>query len=129
MQEVPREHTKRYGIVGIQGRAYAEVDGIVETQSEDAPSTLGVAGRYHPFSRYFPEHPGAAAWCRRRNSAHRWGLFGLIGHEPVYCLRYKGKRYDCGSKEGFLEATIDLALANAEVSDSVMAHLRSVVQA
>jgi UTP--glucose-1-phosphate uridylyltransferase len=42
----------------------------------------------------------------------------------VQAFRYAGKRYDCGSKEGFLEATIDLALANAELSASVRAHLK-----
>jgi len=130
VQEVPREHTKRYGIVSIQGsRAYAEVDGIVEKPNpEDAPSTLGVAGRYilSPgiFQSIRAQPRGVGGEIQLTD-----GIAGLIGHEPVYCLRYKGKRYDCGSKEGFLEATIDLALANAEVSDSVMAHLRSVVQA
>ena len=52
------------------------------------------------------------------------GIAALIGKEKVQSYRYEGQRYDCGSKEGFLEATIDLALANAELSGSVRAHLK-----
>ena len=55
------------------------------------------------------------------------GIAGLIGQEPVYSLRYTGTRYDCGSKEGFLQATIDLALANPDLADSVKAHMRTVL--
>jgi UTP--glucose-1-phosphate uridylyltransferase len=51
------------------------------------------------------------------------GIAALIGQEKVQSFRYDGQRYDCGSKEGFLEATIDLALANRELSASVRAHL------
>jgi UTP--glucose-1-phosphate uridylyltransferase len=130
VQEVPREHTKRYGIVSIQGdRAYAAVDAIVEKPEPDvAPSTLGVAGRYilspSIFQSIRAQPRGVGGEIQLTD-----GIAGLIGHEPVYSLRYTGKRYDCGSKEGFLEATIDLALANAELSDSVMAHLKSVLSA
>jgi UTP--glucose-1-phosphate uridylyltransferase len=128
VQEVPREHTKRYGIVSIQGeRAYAAVDAIVEKPESDvAPSTLGVAGRYilspSIFQSIRAQPRGVGGEIQLTD-----GIAGLIGREPVYSLRYTGKRYDCGSKEGFLQATIDLALANAELSGSVMAHLKSVM--
>jgi UTP--glucose-1-phosphate uridylyltransferase len=130
VQEVPREHTKRYGIVSIQGeRAYSAVDAIVEKPEPDvAPSTLGVAGRYilspSIFQSIRAQPRGVGGEIQLTD-----GIAGLIGREPVYSLRYTGKRYDCGSKEGFLQATIDLALANAELSDSVMAHLKSVMSA
>jgi UTP--glucose-1-phosphate uridylyltransferase len=51
------------------------------------------------------------------------GIAALIGKEKVQAFRYDGVRYDCGSKEGFLQATIDLALANPELRQSVLAHL------
>ena len=51
----------------------------------------------------------------------------MIGTEKVQAFRYDGTRYDCGSKEGFLEATIDLALANAELGASVRAHIKRVM--
>ncbi len=128
VQEVPREHTKRYGIVSVdEVRTYSHVNGIVEKPSpENAPSTLGVAGRYilSPgiFQSIRAQPRGVGGEIQLTD-----GIAGLIGHEPVYCLRYTGKRYDCGSKEGFLQATIDLALANGELSEAVMAHMADVV--
>ena len=128
VQDVPREHTKRYGIVSIQGaRAYSPVDAIVEKPApEDAPSTLAVAGRYilSPgiFQSIRSQPRGVGGEIQLTD-----GIAGLIGQEPVYSLRYTGTRYDCGSKEGFLEATMDLALANPELADCVRDHMRKVL--
>lgn len=128
VQDVPREHTKRYGIVSVEGtRAYSPVNGIVEKPEPDvAPSTLGVAGRYilspSIFQSIRSQPRGVGGEIQLTD-----GIAGLIGHEPVYCMRYSGKRYDCGSKEGFLEATIDLALANPDLSEGLRAHMRSVL--
>lgn len=128
VQEVPREHTRRYGIVSVQGtRSYSPVDAIVEKPApEDAPSTLGVAGRYilSPgiFQSIRAQPRGVGGEIQLTD-----GISGLIGKEPVYSLRYVGTRYDCGSKEGFLQATMDLALANPELADSVRAHMRNVL--
>lgn len=129
VQEVPREHTKRYGIVSTRGdqRAYAAVQAIVEKPApEDAPSTLGVAGRYILSPRIFQsirnQPRGVGGEIQLTD-----GISGLIDREPVYAMRYEGRRYDCGSKEGFLEATIDLALANPELAGSVTAHMRQVL--
>ena len=127
VQDVPREHTKRYGIVSIQGaqRDYAPIDAIVEKPEPDvAPSTLGVAGRYvlSPgiFQSIRNQPRGVGGEIQLTD-----GIAGLIGKEPVYAMRYDGVRYDCGSKEGFLQATIDLALANPELSESVRSHMRA----
>jgi UTP--glucose-1-phosphate uridylyltransferase len=57
------------------------------------------------------------------------GIAALIGAEKVYAFRYDGKRYDCGSKEGFLQATIDLALANPALSAAVRAHMQAALAA
>jgi len=128
VQDVPREHTSRYGIVSVLGnRNYAAVEAIVEKPApEDAPSTLGVAGRYilSPgiFQSIRAQPRGVGGEIQLTD-----GIAGLIGQEPVYSLRYSGKRYDCGSKEGFLQATIDLALANPELAGSVRAHMAQVL--
>jgi UTP--glucose-1-phosphate uridylyltransferase len=129
VQDVPREHTKRYGIVSVSSdqRAYAAVDAIVEKPApEEAPSTLGVAGRYilspSIFQSIRAQPRGVGGEIQLTD-----GIAGLIGQEPVYSLRYTGTRYDCGSKEGFLQATIDLALANPDLADSVKAHMRTVL--
>jgi UTP--glucose-1-phosphate uridylyltransferase len=128
VQNVPREHTRRYGIVSVvSDAAYAAVTAIVEKPDPDvAPSTLGVAGRYilSPgiFQSIRAQPRGVGGEIQLTD-----GISGLIGKEPVYCLRYEGLRYDCGSKEGFLQATIDLALSNPELTDSVRSHMARVL--
>ena len=131
VQDVPREHTRRYGIVDVGGdnAHIAAVSGIVEKPAPDAaPSTLGVAGRYvltpAIFGSIRAQPRGAGGEIQLTD-----GIAALIGREPVYAFRYKGVRYDCGSKEGYLQATIDLALANPELAASVGAHLSRIGRA
>jgi len=126
VQDVPRAETRRYGVVDVHGasQALAEVFAMVEKPAPDvAPSTLAVAGRYvltpAVFESIRQQPRGAGGEIQLTD-----GIAALIGKEKVQAFRYAGKRYDCGSKEGFLEATIDLALANAELSASVRAHLK-----
>jgi UTP--glucose-1-phosphate uridylyltransferase len=128
VQDVPREHTRRYGIVDVAGQenSLVAVRGVVEKPApETAPSTLGVAGRYiltpAIFDSIRAQSRGAGGEIQLTD-----GIAALIGREPVHAYRYAGTRYDCGSKEGYLQATIDLALANPELADSVRTHLRQV---
>ena len=125
VQDVPRQDTRRYGVVDVHGvnEIMAEVFGMVEKPvPEVAPSTLAVAGRYiltpAVFDSIRRQPRGAGGEIQLTD-----GIAALIGTEKVYAFRYDGKRYDCGSKEGFLEATIDLALANPELRDAVRAHM------
>lgn len=129
VQDVPREETRRYGVVDVRGviDSMAEVFGMVEKPvPEVAPSTLAVAGRYiltpAVFESIRRQPRGAGGEIQLTD-----GIAALIGTEKVYAYRYEGTRYDCGSKEGFLQATIDLALANPELSDSVRAHMRAAL--
>jgi len=129
VQDVPRADTRRYGVVDVKGVSadLAEVFAMVEKPAPDvAPSTLAVAGRYvltpAVFESIRRQPRGAGGEIQLTD-----GIAGLIGTEKVQAFRYNGKRYDCGSKEGFLEATIDLALANADLGASVLAHLRRVM--
>ena len=118
VQEVPLAHTKRYGIVATEpvSAGLMTVQKIVEKPApEVAPSRMAVAGRYILTPAVF-EH------IRRQGSGVGGeiqltdGISSLLGAESVYALQYEGKRYDCGSKEGFLEATVELALQHPEVS-------------
>lgn len=125
VQDVPRQDTRRYGVVDVHGvnETVAEVFGMVEKPvPEVAPSTLAVAGRYiltpAVFDSIRRQPRGAGGEIQLTD-----GIAALIGTEKVYAFRYDGVRYDCGSKEGFLEATIDLALANPELSAAVRAHM------
>lgn len=129
VQDVPRAETRRYGVVDVHGVSapLAEVFAMVEKPApEKAPSTLAVAGRYiltpAVFESIRQQPRGAGGEIQLTD-----GIAALIGKERVQAFRYDGRRYDCGSKEGFLEATIDLALANPELSGAVRAHLKRVM--
>ena len=128
VQEVPQEHTRRYGIVKGEaaGGALMRVDEIVEKPApEKAPSRMGVAGRYVLTPRIFQEirnQPrGVGGEIQLTDAIAR-----LMAHETVYAYQYQGKRYDCGSKEGFLEATVELALQHPQVGASFREYLQGL---
>ncbi|NBT11373.1 MAG: UTP--glucose-1-phosphate uridylyltransferase [Betaproteobacteria bacterium] len=112
VQEVPTEHTGRYGIVdgSAINERLVEVTRIVEKPApQDAPSNLGVAGRYiltaGVFDEIMRQPKGVGGEVQLTD-----GIAGLLRREKVLAYRYHGKRYDCGSKEGFLQANVELAL-------------------
>jgi UTP--glucose-1-phosphate uridylyltransferase len=112
VQEVPAEHTRRYGIVAgnaVNDRLM-DIQRIVEKPApEDAPSRLGVAGRYiltpGVFHEIANQPRGVGGEIQLTD-----GIASLLRREKVFAYRYEGRRYDCGSKEGFLEANVELAL-------------------
>ncbi|MFW9615232.1 UTP--glucose-1-phosphate uridylyltransferase GalU [Aquabacterium sp.] len=117
VQEVPAEQTKRYGIVAgtMVNDRIMDVTRIVEKPApEVAPSRLGVAGRYiltpAVFEQIRLQPRGVGNEIQLTD-----GIAGLLASEKVYAYRYEGKRYDCGSKEGFLEANVELALTHPQV--------------
>lgn len=117
VQDVPREDTRKYGIVsGTQiDEQLMDVSGIVEKpKAEDALSTLAVAGRYILTPGIFDEianvQPGAGGEIQLTDA-----IASLLRREKVFAYRYQGTRYDCGSKLGFLQATVDLAQKHPEV--------------
>ncbi len=128
VQEVPQEQTKRYGIVKGEaaGGPLLRVDKIVEKPSpEQAPSRMGVAGRYILTPAIFDllrnQTRGAGGEIQLTDAIAR-----LIDNEAVYAYQYSGKRYDCGSKEGFLEATVELALQHPEVGERFRQYLKTL---
>jgi UTP--glucose-1-phosphate uridylyltransferase len=128
VQEVPLEHTRRYGIVAgaAADERLVEVTKIVEKPApEVAPSRLGVAGRYVLTPRVFDEIAGQARGVGGEIQLTD-GIAGLLRHEKVYAYRYAGKRYDCGSKEGFLQANVELALASPTLGPGFRDYLRSL---
>jgi UTP--glucose-1-phosphate uridylyltransferase len=112
VQEVPADHTRRYGIVdGTRvNERIMDVTRIVEKPApEVAPSRLGVAGRYiltPGVLREIASQPRGVGGEIQLTD----GIAGLLRREKVFAYRYEGKRYDCGSKEGFLQANVELAL-------------------
>ena len=128
VQQVPPEHTRRYGMVAGQalGERLVALTGIVEKPAPElAPSHLGVAGRYLLTPRVFEEIANQTRGIGGEIQLTD-GIAGLLAHEKVFAYRYQGKRYDCGSKEGFLQANVELALASAELGTDFRAWLRSL---
>jgi len=125
VQQVERSETGSYGIVSGTpwGERTDRVTGIVEKPKPDvAPSTLAVVGRYVLSPLVF-EHlanirPGAGGEIQLTD-----GLAKLIEDEPVLAYRFDGSRYDCGSKIGYLQATVELALRHPEVATEFAAFL------
>jgi len=128
VQEVPREMTKQYGIVS-SANINAELDqvtGIVEKPNpEDAPSNLAVVGRYILTPRIFHhlQNIGAGSGGEIQLTD---GIAALIAEERVLAYRYKGTRYDCGSKQGYLQANVALALERPELREEFAAYLKTL---
>jgi UTP--glucose-1-phosphate uridylyltransferase len=125
VQEVAREETSSYGIVSSSpwGERTARVTGIVEKpKPEAAPSTQAVVGRYVLTPLVFDHlaniKPGAGGEIQLTDA-----LAKLINDEPVLAYRFDGTRYDCGSKIGYLQATVELALRHPEVGKAFAAFL------
>ena len=118
VQDVPREQTRQYGIVGSSPyRDKVElVSAIVEKPQPDAaPSTLAVVGRYiltGSLFRYL-ENIGAGTGGEIQLTD---GIAALMRDERVLAYRYDGTRYDCGSKLGYLEATTAMGLRHPETA-------------
>jgi len=125
VETVPQEDTDKYGIVSIRngkGRA-VEMAGILEKPAPaDAPSTLAVVGRYILTPGIFAEleatGEGAGGEIQLTDAIAR-----LLKKETVKAFRFEGRRYDCGSKLGFLEATVALGLKHPEIGDQFRALL------
>jgi UTP--glucose-1-phosphate uridylyltransferase len=128
VQEVPLEHVQRYGIVAGEhvGERLVKVGRMVEKPApDDAPSRLGVAGRYiltpTVFEKIRNQPRGSGGEIQLTD-----GIAQLIATEGVHAYRYEGKRYDCGSKQGFLEATVEFALRHPEVGPEFREYLKAM---
>jgi UTP--glucose-1-phosphate uridylyltransferase len=123
--DVAPEDTGRYGIV--DGEAVAadliRVAGIVEKPDPaEAPTTIAVAGRYvltpGIFTELAQQQSGAGGEIQLTDA-----IASLLRKEEVYALRFSGQRYDCGSKLGFVQATVDLARRHSEIGPEFTAWL------
>ncbi|RQS74529.1 UTP--glucose-1-phosphate uridylyltransferase [Burkholderia sp. Bp8963] len=131
VETIAREDSRSYGV--IEGREWEEdiikLSGIIEKPApEDAPSNLGVVGRYVFMPTLFDHlrkiRPGAGGELQLTDAVQ-----SLLAHEQVLAYRYFGTRFDCGSKIGYLKATVELALQHPEVSREFEAYLRTCLPA
>jgi UTP--glucose-1-phosphate uridylyltransferase len=119
--EVPNEQVSSYGVIapGKRDGVLTEVTGLVEKPSiEDAPSNLIISGRYilqPEIMRVLEgQSQGAGGEIQLTDAMAR-----MLGQQPFHAVTFVGKRYDCGSKTGFVEATLALALARDDMADEV----------
>jgi UTP--glucose-1-phosphate uridylyltransferase len=129
VQDVPRSHTKQYGIVSASNLEpnIEKVHGIVEKpKPEDAPSTLAVVGRYVLTPRIFHHlqqvKPGAGGEIQLTD-----GIAALMREESLLAYRFDGTRYDCGSKLGYLQAQVAYGLKHEELRAEFAAYLKGLV--
>ena len=121
--EVPLEEVSSYGVItpGARDGALTEVRGLVEKpKTEDAPSNLIVSGRYilqpEVMRTLEGQEAGAGGEIQLTDAMAR-----MIGTQPFHAVTFAGKRYDCGSKVGFIEATLAIALEREDLRDEVRA--------
>jgi UTP--glucose-1-phosphate uridylyltransferase len=125
VEEVPRDQTQSYGIVTIdkmQGD-WARIHSIVEKpRPAEAPSNLAVIGRYVLTPRIFDllseVAPGTGGEIQLTDA-----ISALLAHERVLAVRLPGRRFDCGSKLGYLEATVEYGLRHPEVGPAFARYL------
>ncbi|MBV5275769.1 UTP--glucose-1-phosphate uridylyltransferase GalU [Lamprocystis purpurea] len=127
VQEVPREDTRQYGIVEVEpgpGGLLRVVSIVEKPAPADAPSNLAVVGRYLLTPRIFDmleqTDTGAGGEIQLTD-----GIAALLEYETVIAHPFEGKRYDCGSKLGYLEATVEYGLAHPELGEQFAAFLRA----
>ncbi len=126
--EVPRAETASYGIVKASavGDRLERIEAIVEKpKPEVAPSNLAVVGRYILTPRIFHHlenvTPGSGGEIQLTD-----GIASLLAEEQVLAYRYLGKRFDCGSKLGYLQATVDFGLRHPEIGTAFSNYLNSL---
>jgi UTP--glucose-1-phosphate uridylyltransferase len=127
-QDVPRERTSSYGIItpGSQHGRLTEVRGLVEKpKPEEAPSTLGVVGRYILQPEIMQvldrQEKGAGGEIQLTDA-----MAQLIGTQPFHGLTFEGERHDCGDRTGFVIANVALALKRDDVAPAVRAFIAGI---
>jgi UTP--glucose-1-phosphate uridylyltransferase len=130
VEEVPPQKTRSYGIVDVQTNAqgFQEIRTMVEKpEPEDAPSNLGVIGRYvldGAVFRYLRDvQAGAGGEIQLTD-----GIAAMLEQHPVLALPLEGERFDCGSRNGFIKATINYAIDKDDIRDGMLDHMSDLLE-
>jgi UTP--glucose-1-phosphate uridylyltransferase len=127
VEVIPAAMTGSYGIVSVEEDAGKSViRGIVEKPApEDAPSNLGVVGRYILPPEIFPLLEAVRAGVGGEIQLTD-AIAALLETQPLMAFAFEGRRYDCGSREGFVHATLDCALSDAGLSENLLPKIRKL---
>jgi len=133
LMEVPRENISAYGVVdaepvahnGGRDRLYRIRNLVEKPKAEDAPSNLAIIGRYVLTPEIFHSletiEPGSGGEIQLTD-----GLKHMLRSRPIYGYKFEGKRYDAGDKQGFLQATVELALKRHDLGADFLAYLKGL---
>jgi UTP--glucose-1-phosphate uridylyltransferase len=126
VEEVPHEDTSSYGVVAVdQSNRITEI--VEKPAPEDAPSNSAVVGRYllapDIFEKLQTTGRGAGGEIQLTDA-----IADLLGESPVYAYSFKGERFDCGSKLGYLKATMAYGLDHPDTGDEFRKYLREIVE-
>jgi len=128
--EVPHERTSSYGVLDVAEDmgSMVKVKGMVEKpKPEDAPSNLAVIGRYiltpNVMTNLNKKKEGAGGEIQLTDAIAE----EIDAGSPVYGFRFRGQRYDCGTKAGFLQATVAFGLAREDLRDEFSDYLSEVM--
>jgi UTP--glucose-1-phosphate uridylyltransferase len=128
VEHVPAQDTDRYGIVSVEAAVaprISKMSHIVEKPKPDkAPSTLAVVGRYLLSASIFDDlakiGKGAGGEIQLTD-----GIARLMQREAVYAYEFVGKRYDCGTKLGYLQATVEFGLKHPQLGPAFKSYLKA----
>jgi len=129
VEEVARSDTDKYGIVEVEDArgTVSRIHGIVEKpKPEQARSTLAVVGRYVLTPGIFAELENLAQGAGGEIQLTD-GIARLMHRESVYAHRFTGRRFDCGSKLGYLQATVEMSLAHPVLGRDFREYLKGIV--
>jgi UTP--glucose-1-phosphate uridylyltransferase len=130
VEVIPRRDTEKYGIVAVEANksATSRVRSIIEKpRPASAPSTLAVVGRYVLTPAIF-EHLERIGRGSGGEIQLTDGIAALMREEAVYAYRFTGKRYDCGSKLGYLQATVEYALGHPSLGRDFRKYLQGMIR-
>jgi UTP--glucose-1-phosphate uridylyltransferase len=130
VEEISDEMTSSYGVVGVEVNEQGQntIHTMVEKPAtEDAPSRLGVVGRYILDASVFGCLHGIPAGAGGEIQLTD-GIAAMLQTHPVLALPFDGERYDCGSRQGFIRATIDYALENDSLREDMLEHMLDLLR-
>lgn len=130
VQQISHEETDKYGVIAgdnIANNHIIKINAIVEKPAvKDAPSNLGVVGRYiltPTIFDYLEQIPAGQNGEIQLTDA----IARLLIHESVHALRFRGRRFDCGTKLGYLEATVAYALKHPDLAAEFKQSLQKII--